>query len=89
MTDDEQEASSFRYVAPRVFILSSGNVAVIPMIGRDPPRIIPMEQFDPRVDLPGMHDLENAYQRAQDTQRAAARSAAPPKPRQTSLDDLA
>jgi hypothetical protein len=33
MSPDEQEAKSFRYIAPRIMVLSSGVIAIIPMMG--------------------------------------------------------
>lgn len=88
MTQDEQEAQSFRYVAPRVFVLSSGNIAICPMVGRQPIRIVRMQDFDPAVDLPHMHDLENQHTRAMEDQRACATTMKPTR-FQASLDDLA
>lgn len=90
MTDDEQEALSFRYVAPRIFILSSGNIAIVPMVGRKPPVIVETKNFYDLVSyLPTMEELEAQHQAADLEQRTRVtvmnREARP----KATLDDLA
>lgn len=90
MTSDEQEALSFRYVAPRVFRLSSGNIALCPMIGREPPIIYTPEAFMNLLPIPSMQDLEDLSKREDAAMRARMQSLAPkPFKTQASLDDLA
>lgn len=85
MTTDEQEALSFRYIAPRIFFLSSGNIAIIPMIGEAKPVIVESQNFyDLQSYIPDMQELE-ALERAQ--VRAQTRPATP-KPPKATLDDL-
>lgn len=94
MTLDEQEALSFRYVAPRVFRLSSGNIAIVPMIGRGAPNIVTPQVFAEfwRTLLPNIDDLET-LNRVEDhamRQRAASMNAPrKPAPTKATLDDLA
>jgi hypothetical protein len=89
MTQDEQEAGSFRYVAPRVFVLSSGNIAVCHMIGRLPPQIYTPAEFSIAC-LPTMEDLDEQSRLADAAQRARAASLTTVRiqPKAT-LDDLA
>ena len=88
MTSDEQEAASFRYIAPRIFMLSSGNIAIIPMIGRGATVIVEPKNFYDLVSyLPTMNELEALHRQSEAVMRA--RQSSTPKPLQPTLDDLA
>jgi hypothetical protein len=95
VTDDEQEALSFRYVAPRIMVLSSGNIAICPMLGREPPRIVTPEQFALEWHnlLPTLEQLDLVHQLADKAMRARMATLAPkrmtPPSHKATLDDLA
>ncbi len=85
MTEDEMEAQSTRYIAPRIMRLSSGRIAIIPMIGREPPRFI--EAADFTIDMIPTDDQLTAYKEVTEAaMKRRAEPAAKPKP---TLDDLA
>lgn len=88
MTQDEQEASSFRYVAPRIMVLSSGNIAVISMLGREPPRIYTPAEFGIHC-LPTMDQLDETQRAGNQLMRERMDHPPRPKPIKASLDDLA
>lgn len=87
MTDDELEAASTRYIAPRIMRLASGRIALIPMLGRDPPRFIEPSEFSLDM-IPTYHDLEVFKAKTEATMRSTFKpqTTKPPKP---TLDDLA
>lgn len=90
MTPDEQEALSFRYIAPRIMFLSSGNIAIIPMIGRRGVTIVePQNFYDLQSYIPHPEELERQYEDAETAMRARLTKHMPPKPTKASLDDLA
>jgi len=85
---DLQEALSFRYIAPRIVTLSSGNIAIIPMLGREPPTIVAPTQFH-RGLIPNLTQLEAEQLRTEAEMRVRA---SPPSSRSTpkpTMDDLA
>lgn len=57
---DEQEILSFRYIAPRIVILSSGNIAMCSMVDATPPIIYTPKQFELfwRNYIPTIEQLE-------------------------------
>ena len=89
MTNEEElEILSTRYIAPRVVRLSSGNIAIIPMMGRSAPTIVPAHDFIAIIRaIPSIDDLETQSRAIAEAHRT--RPAAAPKPFQPTLDDLA
>lgn len=96
MTNEESlEIQSTRYIAPRVMRLSSGNIAIIPMIGRDPPIVIDMDNLSRFAAnlatlydaIPTIDTLEEKYRFLQTEHRRAPAST--PRSLQPTLDDLA
>lgn len=95
MTNEESlEILSTRYVAPRIMRLTSGRIAIVPMMGKGEPKLVdyndatPVETLEELYDaIPSVDDLERTYSELRETVRAAPTRT--PKPLQASLEDLA
>lgn len=87
---DLQETLSFRYVAPRIFMLSSGNIAICPMIGRGPPTIVePKDFYDLCAMVPTTGELEALSRREDDAMRQRQEVMNSTRKSQASAEDLA
>lgn len=94
MTNEENlEIQSTRYIAPRVMRLTSGRIAIIPMMGKGAPVLIDnaignLENLTALFNsIPSIDDLERTYYTIRDAHVKAPSST--PRSLQPTLDDLA
>lgn len=95
MTNEENlEILSTRYVAPRIMRLSSGRIAIIPMMGKGAPVLIDPTEYYPEgalnkliAAIPTIDALEHQYASLREEHRH--KPSATPRPLQPTLGDLA
>jgi hypothetical protein len=87
MSPDEQEVGSIRFIAPRVFRLTSGRLVLIDMMGNKGAQVFASDT-DLLAAIPTYDQLCDEHD-AITRRRVSARPTPSSRPIQTSLDDLA